>query len=153
MIWTSQQSSLLWTTQIAKAPTTGNRVSCSFCSGQSAIKYMQCPQLGETGRLRWATEQMAVFGSDEGILSNVKGASNFSVIIFSLRLINMNWESQLGRELKRRILKHRKGSPGVWVPGCFLGYTMLWLLHHHYLLFADHALDSWLPVDIGGPID
>lgn len=96
---------------------------------------------------------MAVFGSDEGTLSNVRGTSNFSVIIFSLRFINMNWESQLGWELKRRILKHRKGNPGVWVPGCFLGYTVLWLLHHHYLVFADHALDSWLPVDIGGPVD
>lgn len=66
----------------------------------------------------------------------------------------MNWESQLGRGVKRRILKYMKGSPGVWVPGCFTGYTVLWLLHcHHYLLFADHALDSWLSVDIRGPID
>lgn len=30
---------------------------------------------------------------------------------------------------------------------------MLWLLRLHYLLFADHALDGRLPVDIGGPID
>ena len=46
-----------------------------------------------------------------------------------------------------------RGSPGVWVPGCFLGYIVLWLQRHHYLLFADHALDSWLPVDICSPID
>lgn len=46
-----------------------------------------------------------------------------------------------------------KGSPGVWVHGHFLGYTVLWLRHCQYLLFADHALDSWLPVDICGPID
>ena len=66
----------------------------------------------------------------------------------------MNWESQLGRGLKRRILKHMKGSPGVWVCRCtVLGYTVIGFLHCHYLLFADHALYSWLPVDICGPID
>lgn len=47
-----------------------------------------------------------------------------------------------------------KGSPGVCVPGRFMGYTVLWLLCcHYYLLFADHALDSWFPIYICGPID
>lgn len=46
-----------------------------------------------------------------------------------------------------------KGSPGVWVPGCSLGCRVLWLLRRRYLLFADHALDRRLPVDVRGPID
>lgn len=46
-----------------------------------------------------------------------------------------------------------KGIPGVWVPGCSLGCRVLWLLRRRYLLFADHALDRRLPVDVRGPID
>lgn len=38
------------------------------------------------------------------------------------------------------------------MPGCFLRYRVLELWPHTYLLFADHALDIGLPVDIGGPV-
>ena len=151
LIRTSQQSSLMWTSQIAKILTTDHRVSCSFCTGQSIIKYMQCPQLRVTGRVGWATGQMAVFGSTEDIFSNVRGTSTFFCYYFFIE-IHKYWESRFGRGFEKNP-KHMKGSPGVWVSGCFLGYRVLWLQRCHYLLFADHALDSWLSVDICGPID
>lgn len=45
--------------------------------------------------------------------------------------------------VKKKNHETHEGSPRFWVFGCFMGYTVLWLLcHHYYLLFADHALDS-----------